>query len=89
VLAAGPPTTPVERPTRSKPLQKQVRLQQSQWDQILTEYRVGALSATALAKKYGVNSQTVINRIHAAGIPIKQPWSQMRRRAQQATADDR
>lgn len=89
VLAAGPPTTRVERPTRAKPLQKQVRLSQAHWDQILEEYRTGPLSATALAKKHGVSPQATINRIHAAGIPIKQPWSQMRRQAQQATVGDR
>lgn len=83
VLAAGVPETPVVRRERSKPRQRQVRLSSEQWERILEEYRSGPLSASALAKKHGISSQAVINRIHAAGIPIKQPWSEKRPRGSQ------
>lgn len=44
---------------------------------------------TALARRHGVNSQAVPDRVHAARIPVTHRWSESRREAQKNQADAR
>ncbi|MGO4257600.1 helix-turn-helix domain-containing protein [Marmoricola sp. RAF53] len=72
LLAEG---TPAGSPRRPSPPPKQVqhRLPEERWDEIIAKYQAGA-SATSLAKKNGVDNETVRRRLRSRGItPRPQP----------------